>query len=362
MGKPISDSMKISPFLVLFLITSVQVGVGILSFQSKVVEHASYDAWISVIIAGIGVHIIIWIAFKMLRQDQDIFDIQKELFGKYLGGLFGFIQCLYFLVLSTIALRLYIEIIQVWMFPHISILYLGIFFLILVYYVINGGFRVVVGICFLGTVIPIYLLFTLIFPLEFAHFHNLLPVLNHSVKDLMLSSKEMTLSFLGFSTLFIFFPFIKHPKKAHKWAHFGVLFTIVVYVAISMVAFVFYDEEQIKTVIWPTLGMWKIIEMPFVERFEYIGISSWALVILPNMTLTLWASTRGMKRLFRFNQRKTVIVFLIIVLIANVLINGHERISLLSEYISRVGFYMVYFYIPFLFIVYTIYNKVRKSK
>ncbi|GAA0502884.1 GerAB/ArcD/ProY family transporter [Salinibacillus aidingensis] len=362
MGKPVSDTLKVSSFLVFFLVHSVQVGIGILSFESAVIEYASYDAWISVIIAGIAVHVVVWMCFKMLKQDEDIFDIHNTLFGKYAGGVLGFLISIYFLILSAVTLRLYIEIIQVWMFPHISVLYLGVVFIILFYYVINGGFRVVAGICFLGTVIPLYLLLTLLFPLEFAYFHNLMPVLNHSVKDLLLSTKEMTLSFLGFSTLLIYYPFIKHPEKAHKWAHFGVMFTIFIYVALTIVAFVFYDEEQLSTVIWPTLGIWKIIEMPFVERFEYIGISSWAMVILPNMTLTLWAATRGMKRIFHVNQRKTVIVFLLIVLIANTLINGHERIMKLSDYVSRMGFYTVFVYIPFLFIAYTIYQKVRKSK
>ncbi|MRG85698.1 GerAB/ArcD/ProY family transporter [Salinibacillus xinjiangensis] len=364
MGKHVPDYFKISPFLTFFLITAVQVGVGILSFQSIIVEPAGYDAWISIIIASIGVHILIFMMYKILNQEEhkDIFDIQTMLFGKWIGKSLGVITCVYFLLMSFVALRLYIEIIQVWMFPQISLLVVGTVFLLLVLYIINGGFKVIAGICFLGVVIPLYLILTLIFPLEFAYYDNLKPVLNHSVIELLLSAQKMTLSYLGFSTLFVYYPFLKEPKKTQKFAHFGVAFTTFLYVSTAIVSFLFYDEEQIKTVIWPTLGIWKIIEMPFVERFEYIGISSWTLVILPNITLTLWASSRGMKRMFNVNQRKTLIVYAIIIITVMLTVRGFDNIDKISELVTRFGFYYVFVYIPVLCIIHFIFQKVRESK
>ncbi|MBR8646306.1 GerAB/ArcD/ProY family transporter [[Brevibacterium] frigoritolerans] len=33
--------------------------------------------------------------------------------------------------------------------------------------------------------------------------------------------------------------------------------------------------------------------MPFVERFEYIGIATWVLVLVPSVCLYMWVSARG---------------------------------------------------------------------
>jgi spore germination protein (amino acid permease) len=363
MSHSIPERLKVSPLLVFFLINSIQIGIGVLSFQSSIIKNAGYDAWISIIIAGLGVHLLIWMMYKMLNKEKtDIFDIQKKLFGKWIGGAFGVVFVLYYFILSATILRLYIEIIQVWMFPAISVFVISVVLLLLVFYIVDGGFRVVTGICFLGVVIPLYLIFTLLFPLEFAHYHNLMPIFNHSIKDLLLSAKQMTLSFLGFTILFVFYPLIKHPEKSQKWAHLSVVLTILLYLATALVAFVYYDEEQLKTVIWPTLGLWKIIEMPFVERFEYIGISSWALVILPNMTLALWAASRGVKRIFRFKQRKALIVFLILNLLIVNFLKTHEQIKRASDVVTSIGFYIIYGYVPILFVYFLIYQRVRKSK
>ncbi|WP_102027617.1 GerAB/ArcD/ProY family transporter [Salirhabdus sp. Marseille-P4669] len=363
MSSSVPDRLKVSPGLVFFLVTSIQVGVGILSFQTTIVEKAGYDSWMSIIIAGISVHIIIWLIYKMLmKEHKDVLDIHVTIFGKWLSKVFGVLFVFYFILLTISVLRIYIEVIQVWMFPEINLLVITTILAILIFYIVNGGFRVVVGICFLGFVIPLYLILTLLFPLEFAHYENLTPIFTHSIKEIMNASITMTFSYIGFSTLLFYYPFIKKPEKSHKYAHFGVAFTTFLYLAVAFVTFVFYDEEQIKTVIYPTLGIWKIMEMPFVERFEYIGISSWLLVILPNMTLSTWAASRAIKRLFGLKQRIALVLILVISIIGVLFLKGYHMIDIYAQVVTYIGFGIVYGYIPLLFIIYTIVLKVRKSK
>jgi hypothetical protein len=227
---------------------------------------------------------------------------------------------------------------------------------------VEGGFRIVTGICFFGTVLPLYLILTFIFPLEFAHYDNLLPILHHSINDIMMSTKHMSLSYIGFCTLFIYYPFIKNPEKSQKWAQFGNVFSILIYLITYMVTIVFYSEEQLKTNLWPTLDLWKIIEMPFVERFEYIGISSWALVILPNIALAYWAFMRGAKQILGVNQRKALLFSLLVTLIVVPFFKTHSQIQLLKDSLSYSGYFLFFGYIPFIFISHFIYSKVKKNK
>jgi spore germination protein (amino acid permease) len=358
----IKDPLKVSSSLVFFLINSVQVGVGILSFQSVIVQYAGIDSWISILIAGLGTHVIIWMMYKILSsgKNDDIVSIQRKIFGKWVGGFLTLIFVFYFFSLTIVTLRTYIQVINVWMFPRANIIMLALLFAILLYYIISGGFRVVAGICFLGVVIPMYLILTLLFPLEFANYSNLFPVMTHSIYSILLSAKESVFSFLGFSTLLFYYPFIKKPEASQKYAHFGVMFTVFIYLATCIVSFVFYSEGQIKSYLWPTLELWKIAEMPFVERFEFIGISSWALVILPNMSLFLWASSRGIKRIFGLNQRKTLIFLLFILVLSMGFIKGHDEVEQVTNYAGKMGFIIAFVYIPILFVVITVYKKVRK--
>ncbi|MFT4412900.1 GerAB/ArcD/ProY family transporter [Fredinandcohnia humi] len=359
----IKEQFLISPYLVFFLIHSMQVGVGILGFQRIIAKAAGYDSWISIILVGIAVHIVIWMIYKILDPSKgDIIHVHIEIFGKWIGGIFSILFIIYLIAMPVTVIRSYIEVVEVWMFPEFNRWVFGLFTLLLAYYVIMGGLRTVTGISFFSVVLPLYIFFVMIFPLEYAQPRNLLPILHHSLREIVQSTRDMSLSIIGFELILIYYPFIKDAKKSQKWAHFGVFATTVLYLIIALTAFMFYSEQQLEKQIWATLSMFKIVVMPFVERFEYIGITSWYLVILPNVCITLWAASRGIKRIFSVQQRKALIVIMALVLVMIGLFQTRMQIDLLNNYMSTFGFYFVFCYVPLLFIATVVIRKLRDRK
>ncbi|WP_258313441.1 spore germination protein [Paenibacillus sp. tmac-D7] len=87
----INERFLISPFFVLFLIYTNLVGVGIINFQRDIIEGAGYDAWISVILCGLSIHIIVWMMYRILdKANQDVIDINPYCgFIRYLAIPFG---------------------------------------------------------------------------------------------------------------------------------------------------------------------------------------------------------------------------------------------------------------------------------
>ncbi|WP_273835589.1 GerAB/ArcD/ProY family transporter [Guptibacillus sedimenti] len=361
-GPEVKDQYKVSPFLVFYLVHSVQVGVGVMGFQRISTKYAGNDAWISVLAAGLSLNLIIFLIYKiMMKEKGDLISLHHNLFGKWIGGLLSLIAIAYFIAMGITVLRTYIEVVQVWMFPDLNKWIFGTVFLLLVYYCLSGGFRVVAGISFFGVVIPFYLVLTMIFPLFYGHFRDLLPIFNHSLMELYEGVKGASLSYLGFTTLFMYLPFIKEPEKSHRWAQGGHLLTVFIYTTVMITTIAFFSPEQLQKTIWATLTTWKIAEMPFVQRFEYIGIASWALVILPNLCITIWAAGRGIRRLSRVSQQNATIPILVLILISSSLFARRESIDLLNQYTSKVGFYFVYIYVPFVFVFQYIKSKVGRS-
>ena len=84
------------------------------------------------------------------------------------------------------------------------------------------------------------------------------------------------------------------------------------YLCTALVSFAYFSQGQLGHTIWPTLTMAKIIEIPFLQRFEYILISMWLLVVLPTIAVSVWCTIRGFSK--TFNKPPTL--FLILVLIA----------------------------------------------
>jgi spore germination protein (amino acid permease) len=361
MKKELNEVFQVSPYFVFFLVHSVQVGVGILGFQQSVVTIAGNDSWIPVIAAGIAVHIIIWIIFQLLNRAQmDLIDLHKFLFGKWIGNLLSLIWIIYFTLIGMTVLFSYFEVIRVWMFPELSVFLLAIIYAFLILYTIFGGFRTVAGICFIGVVIPAYLIFTFLFPIPYSDFLSLFPIWNHSISDMSKAAHEMTLSYLGFSTLLIYYPYIKDAKNAHKWAQMGSFLTLLTYLLIIVVSLCYFSEQQLIEQLWATLTLWKIVEMPVVERFEYIGITSWALIILPNVCLTFWAASRSIKKTLHIPQKFAVIGIVIIVLCSSFFFTKRDDILTLINWTTKLGFYSEFIYVPILFVLYLVIAKVRK--
>lgn len=351
MWTAIGEQYKVSPPMVLYLISSMQIGVGILGFERDIVRDAGFDSWAAILLAGVGTNIIFWMMSKMMeRSDGTIFSVHENLFGKIAGSVLSLAFLCYTLSFVVIILRTYIEVIQVWMFPQVSVWMITIIFLLLCHSFVTGGFRTVTGLCFLGTIVGIPLLLAKYFPLLDANYTNLLPLLNHSPKALLMATKNMSLSYMGFELYMIFYPFIKNPKEGNKWGHFGLIFTVSIYFVTAIVSFVYFNPPMIMQTLWPTLTLWKIVSFPLFERFEYIGITMWLFIILPNLCLGIWCVIRGLKVVTSLEQKFSITPILIIIFIGCILIKTREGIQDTNKIISMTGFYFLYLYIPLIFI------------
>ncbi|WP_257351334.1 GerAB/ArcD/ProY family transporter [Pseudalkalibacillus decolorationis] len=363
MKTPIPDRFLVSAGIAFFLIHSMQIGIGILGYQRDIAMAAGYDAWISILISGISIHIILWMMYSMLNKENgDLISIHQRVFGKWIGGFLSTIAAFYFFFLGVTVLRSYIEVLQVWMFPEINVPFVLGAFLLLIYYTISGGFRVVAGVAFFGVIIPSFLIVFLFYPVPFGELDYLRPIMNHSVTDLLKSTKAATLSFLGIEVILILYPFLKNKEKSQKWAQLGVLFSTFIYTSTAIVTFMYFSQTQLEHTVWATLSMFKIIEFPFVERFEYIAIATWALVVFPNICTSLWCASRAIKRTYNFQQRWVLIFFLLTSYIANLIFKDREIINVFISSISKSGFYMLYVYTPLLFILYHLKIRRRHKK
>lgn len=361
MKNPVDEKYLISPFLIFPLMYVSMVGVGVLNFQRVVAEHAGYNAYISVVLVGISIHLILWMIYKILRSNQeglDVTAINKTCFGKIAGNIINFAIVFYFCFGAYIEFRAYIEVIQVWVFPSMKILPLSTILVLLIYYTVSGGFRSVTGLSFLGLLITIisFIPQTLLV-LPYTHPLNLMPLFNHSITDILLSSKSMLYQFMGFEALLLFYPFIKTPEKSQKWAHLTVFFVTLMYLMIIIITFMYYSEGQLREILWPTLNMLKIIEGPVIMRVEILAISLWLIKILANISLSLWVACRGMKNVFQIKPRVSLLAFLAGILILECFVKDRSIFRWISEFYSDVGLYFIYGYIPIMFVV----TQIRKN-
>jgi spore germination protein (amino acid permease) len=354
---------QISPVFVFFLIHGAQFGAGVLGFARIIAKAAGYDGWIGVLITGIIIHILLWMMYFLLKETNgNLINLQRQTFGKWLGNGINLIFIAYFLTVSISVIRTYVEIIQVWMFPTASTWMLTLFLCLVSYYIISSGFRVITGICVISIGGTLGYLFLSLFVLKYSHWPNLLPVFTHSFSDILKAAQLSIYSMTGFEIYLMIYPFVKNPKQSHKFAQYGALFSNLLYLFSTLLAFSFFSEKQLSKTIWSQLSMTQVIQLPFIERLEYIAISAYALVIVTSSILPLWAATRGTHEIFRVKQRGVLITFLLITLIVSQLLTNRHDINDFISNASRVSFWLIYIYIPILFIIVWVKRKWKKSK
>jgi spore germination protein (amino acid permease) len=342
----------IGAILIFFVVHSMQIGVGVQGFQRVIFLEAKHDAWISVLISGAVTHIIAWIMIKtlMLYDSADLYGIQYDIFGRWLGNLLNLLFVLYCLGAFYVIIRNYIEVIQAWVFPDLSTWFISITILFLVAYGLSGGLRTIVGVSFFSIVLSLWIIFLLAFPLQFANFDYLFPILEASFREILMGAKQMTFTVIGFEIIYSVYPFVKEKEKVNKYLQLGLLFTTLLYLALMLVSLSYFSAGQLTRAIWGTLSMFKIVRLPFIERFEYVAITYWVLLILPNLMLYLWAASRGIGRMFNKSEKKIGWMFITLIFFSLLIPLTRVGINNANNYFSKAAFYMVYCYPILLYI------------
>ncbi|MEB8677339.1 GerAB/ArcD/ProY family transporter, partial [Bacillus cereus] len=189
---------------------------------------------------------------------------------------------------------------------------------------------------------------------------NLFPIAQHSFLEIMKGMKGNMFSFFGFEMLLLYYPFIKKAKTSQKYAHYANLVTTIVYTYLMILTLAFFSEKQLASAIWAYLSMIKIIQFPFIERFEYIIVSVWAFFILPNVSFTLWGVSRGIKEALGIKQKYVLPVIILFIFVLSFFLNNRNKINLLNTWTGQMGFVYIYVYLPVLWLIQTAKIKLRR--
>jgi spore germination protein AB len=363
MQKP-KESLLFNAFLVMFIIHATQFGLGVAGVQRVIYEVAKQDSWISILLAGLVIHLIVWVMIQTLKrfENMDIFQIHVHLYGKFIGRSVNVIYSLYlFSTFVTIMLG-YTEIVQGWIFTDLPSWVICSFLVIITIQGVTGGIRMIAGICFLSIMLSMWILFFLIPSMRYAHWDYLLPVMEAPPKALIMGMIKTSYTMLGFEILYCIYPFIKEKEKANKYAQLGVLFTTLLVALLMVLATVYFSPDQLLKTIWATLSMYKIVRLPNLERFEYVAVVLWMLIITPNLVVYMWATTKGLKSTTGLKQRTFLFILCAITIGISVFLKKRSIIDQFIDYVGKAGLFIVFLYPLLLYIMSLLMKKKKLNK
>jgi spore germination protein (amino acid permease) len=340
------EGLLINAFMLVFVIHAVQVGVGLAGLPRIVYLAAKHDAWISVFLAGIITSVVLVFMIQMLKQydSADLYGIHVDIFGKWVGQSLNIVYMMYMTSTFFVILMNYVEIVKVWIFPNLATSQISLVLILLVIYAVYGGIRVVVGVAFLSVIGTFWLYIVMLVPLQYGDFTHLFPIMNANVKQLVKGTQSTTLSMLGFELILFVYPFVKEKHKAMLFVQIGNLITTIVFTLATLVSIVFFASNSLEKTIWPVLSMFKIVRLPNLERFEFIAVSFWMLIILPNMCAYLWAASKGFSRILRKKQKWGIWIIGLATFGASFFIKSRYQMNTITDLIAKAGFYFAFCY------------------
>ncbi|WP_169088732.1 GerAB/ArcD/ProY family transporter [Paenibacillus sp. PL91] len=270
-----------------FLIIKTQIGIGLLSLPSKIQSSAKGDAWISVLVAGAAIQLLLIVYWQLLKKfpNQTLREITVRVFGAYMGKTLNLIYYVFFILIAGYASTLYVQLIQTWMLSMTP----GWVLLLLIIgtglYLALENLRVIARFFVLTSV-----LFGLLILISFLNFNNevqvsnILPIGESGFAQILKGSEKTFFSMLGFEVILYFFAQVQsNHKDLFRVASFANCFVTLFYTYFVFICLIGFSPKALEQVNEPVLYILKGLSYTLFDRMDLIFLSIW---IIP-MTATI---------------------------------------------------------------------------
>lgn len=305
----------------IFIMIGSMLGSGILSLPRLAAKEVGQDAWLAVILGALFPLASLSL-IKLLYDrnfDSTFVKVCRKVSGKWLGSLFSILLAVYSILTASVLLRVFIEVISLFLLTETPTLVKLILMLGVCAYLVYGNVKV------LGRVNEF--LFYLLLPIIFfslpalitnADIRNLMPVLNYKISDYARASLTTGLAFSGFELYMVFHPYVSREKEAFGASLTALLITLAIYLYFVTSTVLVFGVKLTQEFTWPTLRVLATAEVPIIERIEFLFIQWWIAVSFRPISIQYFCASHIITELFGLKSQSlsTIALFPIIIGIA----------------------------------------------
>ncbi len=352
-GRMLDHKHQITSRQLFVFIIAVQIGIGILTLPSILVQIAGHDAWISIIMGGIISSFILVIIMLLLKRykDKSILEINSVLYGKHIGGILNILIIVYSFVAAILGIRIFTNVIKVSTLKLTPPTVLTFFILIPTIYLIWYGLK---AICrFVNILLVIYslvIIFLLLIYKDF-RFTFLMPVGGSGIKPITMAIIPSLFGFLGIELVAIIYPNITDKENAMKYALAANLFTMVFFLIVTIFTTGFYGEVMLKQLEYPLFSISRSYKAPIVERIDLFFVAFWFPAMASSLRNYLFSSFYSINEVFNIKKRgKVLFIFYIVAVLVSRIPKDQAHTNQFLEILNLLGIgIMGYLCISYLF-------------
>jgi spore germination protein (amino acid permease) len=361
----IKQNSSITQGQLMFFILQAQVGVGILSLPHLVQLTAKGGAWISVLIGGFILQLIIFIHWKLcdLFPSDNIYRCLPKIVGKYTGNVLSFFYIVYFLITAGMILIRLLDIIHKWMLQETPKWAVLLLILLVATYLVKENLRIitrffVITSFIIGVMVILSMIgyidvdFTYIFPITEAGWINILKAV-----------KNATPSMLGFEIILVLYPLVE-GKSSGKLRAVSIanLLTTSFYTFEVFTSLVIFSPAELPLVPEPILYMLKAFSFHIVDRVDLLFLALWFVITFTSLVAYLYASIAGLGEFFHKGQHNKALPYVTFILFLLVFIPDDPFTIKIYDQILFVFFTTMIIVVPILLLLIGLIRKKRKEQ
>jgi spore germination protein (amino acid permease) len=326
-------------------ILQTQVGIGVLSFPHVLHQAAGEDGWISIILAGACVNLLLVIYVALCRRfpGKNLYEFMPLILGKWLGNAVNAFYTFHFLFLSCLVMLMEMMFVELWILPFTNPwLVIAANFLILLYFT-KERLRIIARYDTMVTFLLILMVAMLLTSFSTMDYRYLLPIGQKGWTAIIAGMKSSVITFLGFELFLIVASDVQSKGKSMLtpilWANTMATFFFFIVV---LLIFLNFSPESLPFIPQPVPYFLNGISLPFLERMDLIFLSVWLVKVTATLISYMYAAGKGFGYWFHNNEHKKAIYYLVpFVCLIGFAWRSEKRIALLQKITEYESFILI---------------------
>lgn len=340
------NSNNITSRQLMNFLLSAQVGVELLETPNVLAEKSGHDGWIPIIIVGILIAIAMIFIILLLERynNNSIYDINKHLYGKYLGGFLNIIVSLYLWAITCLQLRLFTELLKITYLRFTPPIVLDIFIILPTIYLSWYGLKAIARFSFIMWFFILITYILLLLSIRFCDVKLLMPVGESGFLGALKGLEDCYYAYLGFELVVILYPFITDKEKAMKYSLTAHGIGIIFFLSVTLVCTAFFGEKHLAKIVFPLIRLSRAYDDPIVQRIDLLYIAAWIPVMTMSVSSYFFPAYCSVQKLFK-REKKTVslIIFTAITILISRIPRNHHEVYRYTHIITIWGVVFVVF-------------------
>lgn len=305
------NEISLSQFVM--LIYKTQIGLSVLTLPRQLVEYVETEGIISLLIGYMITNLFSVFIIRTMEKHpgMTIFEVLKHYLGNGLGNLIILIWVFRTLFIASIVMLSTVQITKFWILPNTSSSLLFALFFVPIYMLTKQGIQIMGRFAQFVYGITFWMLGVLFLTLHHVDWLHFLPLIQTSWQSIFVAVSSTFTSFMGFELAFIFYPYLKQPKKAVKGILIANTLTLNILMSVVVICYLKFNIQELKMMIWPTLHLLKLVQLPFLERLEVFFLSFYLFVLFMTVAPYLYTAMNGMQSILkkRSTNKSLFVVF-----------------------------------------------------